>query len=354
MVAFVDKHMFGRYPYGMLVSKNHLALWIIGRTMEKMEKIGLMKIAKRILNTAVLGAACASCTQYSCLATSKQPKLGVVSPVETPLRKPSLARVPPLLLPLIPVAQEPPIQPPKQKPERAFPPKIARRITLCNGQEICIDAETIKAWECIQEPGMVLSSFNGQPAHVQMRIDGPFKHITTNVKGVKICVQIESIDSDEAKAFKWPWEKEDEENARLEAEEARLKAEEEARLKAKAKARQKAEEEARLKAEKEARLKAEEEAKRKAEAKARQKAEEEARLKAKKEARLKAEEEARLKAEEEARLKAEEEARLKAEEEARLKAEEEARLKAEEEARLKAEEEARLKAEVEAQRKAEE
>merc|ERR1711978_515241 len=67
-----------------------------------------------------------------------------------------------------------------------------------------------------------------------------------------------------------------------------------------------------------------------------QQQEEEARLKAEEEQRLGLEEDARLKAEEEERLRLQEEARLKDDEEERLRLEEEARLKGDEE-RLKVE-----------------
>ncbi len=132
---------------------------------------------------------------------------------------------------------------------------------------------------------------------------------------------------------------EERERREAEAREAeRLRAEEKARAEAEAR------EAARLKSE------AEEQARREAEeARLKAEAEEKARIAAEEAARLKAEEEARLKAEEEARLKAEaeEKARLEAEEAARLKAE------AEEKARLEAEEKARLKTEAAAAAEAE-
>ena len=138
-----------------------------------------------------------------------------------------------------------------------------------------------------------------------------------------------------------------EEQARLEAD-AKAKAEEQARLEAEAKAKAEAEEKARHEAEEQARLEAE------AEEKARIEAEEQVRLEVEAKAKAEAEEKARLEAEEKARLEAEEKARLEAEEKARLEAEAKAKAEAEEKARHEAEEQARLEVEAKAKAEAEE
>jgi hypothetical protein len=142
-----------------------------------------------------------------------------------------------------------------------------------------------------------------------------------------------------------------EEEAIVQAEVDKAKAEEDAKLKAEAEVQAKAQEEAKIKAQEETRARAQEETRLNSAEEARVKAAEIARLKDE-EAKEIADEEARLKLEAETQAKTQEEARLKAaEEEARVKAAEIARLKAEEIA--KAEEEAKLKAEAEVEKEPE-
>ncbi|RIY34955.1 protein TolA [Psittacicella gerlachiana] len=124
---------------------------------------------------------------------------------------------------------------------------------------------------------------------------------------------------------------------RINAAEAKAKAEAESKAKAEAEAKAKAEAEAKAKAEAEAKAKAEAEAKAKAEAEAKAKAEAEAKAKAEAEAKAKAEAEAEAKA----KAKAEAEAKAKAEAQAKAKAEAQAKAKAQAQAKAKAAQEAK-------------
>ena len=126
-----------------------------------------------------------------------------------------------------------------------------------------------------------------------------------------------------------------EEQARLEAD-AKAKAEEQARLEAEAKAKAEAEEKARHEAEEQARLEVEAKAKAEAEEKARLEAEENARLEAEAKAKSEAKEQARLVAEAISNAQAEKRARIAAEDQARLGAEAKAKFDEEEQARLEA------------------
>ena len=149
-------------------------------------------------------------------------------------------------------------------------------------------------------------------------------------------------------------EAEFEEKARVEAETKVKAAEEQARLEADAKA--KAEEQARLEAEAKAKAEAEEKARHEAEEQARLEVEAKAKAEAEEKARLEAEEKAILEAEAKAKAEAEEKekARHEAEEQARLEVEAKAKAEAEEKASLEAEEKARLEAEAKTKAEAEE
>lgn len=132
---------------------------------------------------------------------------------------------------------------------------------------------------------------------------------------------------------------------KLEAADAKAKADAEAKAKADAEAKAKADAEAKAKADAEAKAKANAEAKAKADAEAKLKAEAEAKAKAEAEAKAKADAEAKAKADAEAKAKADAEAKLKAEAEAKAKADAEAK------AKLEAEIAAKAKAEIDAANK---
>ena len=117
--------------------------------------------------------------------------------------------------------------------------------------------------------------------------------------------------------------------ARIEAADAKAKAEADAKAKAEADAKAKAEADAKAKAEADAKAKAEADAKAKAEADAKAKAEADAKAKAEADAKAKAEADAKAKAEADAKAKAEADAKAKAEADAKAKAEADAKAKAE-------------------------
>jgi len=136
---------------------------------------------------------------------------------------------------------------------------------------------------------------------------------TAEAEKAKADAQKAIAEADKAKADAQKATAEAEAKAKVEAAEAKAKAEVEAKAKAEAEAKARAEAEAKAKAEVEAKAKAEAEAKARAEAEAKAKAEAEAKAKAEAEAKAKAEAEAKAKAEAEAKAKAEAEAKAKAE-----------------------------------------